>query len=371
MNVRCFLIAVASILATLTSVAADEVISSDSVTGVKLDLRQAQVRKLDSLSDLFRIAYNSDAGWNVGGDGGSEVTILVRKAGGLDPSDVSTWVVESSCSDLGNVSGESTLEWIPVKQSLYQLEFISEDTVRETGYFNLMDTEGLSGKESIANAEIILPQSTAGYTGEPISLTGVRVRYNNQELVEGTDFAMVFFDNILIGTATATVSGIGDYKDSVSTTFQIVPNAGRTVDNGSKTAFVDLSEDDVMRISSNSKVPMLTWNTSENFVTNALGETLSCWTIGGLEAEKNAVATISYAPVTGWNVDEISGKRMPVVDDANRKVVSARSGEGLVRFHGGGGLFQLRLKVTVDGVELPGELTRVLNITSGFMILVR
>lgn len=52
-----------------------------------------------------------------------------------------------------------------------------------------------------------------------------RLRYKGKDLVHGTDFLLDYENNTQIGTATITITGIGDYIGTRTTTFKITGNA--------------------------------------------------------------------------------------------------------------------------------------------------
>ena len=60
---------------------------------------------------------------------------------------------------------------------------------------------------------------------QPYSRKGVKppvtVRYDDVTLTEGTDYLVTYGNNYALGTATITVTGIGDYIGKTSTTFEI------------------------------------------------------------------------------------------------------------------------------------------------------
>ena len=75
------------------------------------------------------------------------------------------------------------------------------------------------------------------YTGEEIK-PSVKVSYEGKELVLGKDYEVKYSNNISIGTAKVTITGIGDYKGSIETTFEItryVPNKVTNVSLTKKT----------------------------------------------------------------------------------------------------------------------------------------
>ncbi len=51
----------------------------------------------------------------------------------------------------------------------------------------------------------------------------ITVKYNGKTLVNNTDYTITYQNNKYVGTATLTVKGKGNYKDSVSKTFKINP----------------------------------------------------------------------------------------------------------------------------------------------------
>ena len=61
---------------------------------------------------------------------------------------------------------------------------------------------------------------SAVYTGEGIT-PEVNVTLDDVQLISGTDFSVSYIDNINVGTATAIVTGQGNYRGTASQTFQI------------------------------------------------------------------------------------------------------------------------------------------------------
>ena len=77
------------------------------------------------------------------------------------------------------------------------------------------------------NCVIELSQSIMHYTGDKLT-PDVSVKYNDGEaaiqLVRDVDYKVAFSDNVKIGKATATVSGLNDYKGDVTANFYIAPS---------------------------------------------------------------------------------------------------------------------------------------------------
>ena len=64
------------------------------------------------------------------------------------------------------------------------------------------------------------PVASKVYTGNQIMPVPV-VRFNGVSLVNGQDFTLSYSNNINVGTATITITGKGNYKGTLTTTFQI------------------------------------------------------------------------------------------------------------------------------------------------------
>ena len=65
------------------------------------------------------------------------------------------------------------------------------------------------------------------YTGGVVT-PSLYITYGDEVLVQGEDYNVAYSNNIAIGKATVTVTGIGDYTGSKSVTFKIVP-VGTTI----------------------------------------------------------------------------------------------------------------------------------------------
>ena len=79
--------------------------------------------------------------------------------------------------------------------------------------FNIVNTIDIS-KASIE------PISTQTYTGNSIE-PAVNVKYGNKKLKKGVDYTLEYSNGIKVGTATATIKGIGNYTGKNSVTYKI------------------------------------------------------------------------------------------------------------------------------------------------------
>ena len=71
-----------------------------------------------------------------------------------------------------------------------------------------------------SSCEITVKDKT--YTGKALK-PAVTVTYNGEKLKKGTDYTVTYENNTKVGTATATVKGIGNYTGSKKATFKIKP----------------------------------------------------------------------------------------------------------------------------------------------------
>ena len=70
--------------------------------------------------------------------------------------------------------------------------------------------------------DVKLSGESFNYTGKEIK-PGVRVTYNDQQLIEGTDYKLVYENNTNTGTAAVSINGINNYSGTVQETFRILP----------------------------------------------------------------------------------------------------------------------------------------------------
>jgi len=78
---------------------------------------------------------------------------------------------------------------------------------------------------TLTKATATLSRTSYTYNGD-IKKPGVVVKWNGKSLKNGTDYKVTYKNNRNIGTATVVVTGIGNYKDSISKEFKITVNVG-------------------------------------------------------------------------------------------------------------------------------------------------
>lgn len=85
------------------------------------------------------------------------------------------------------------------------------------------DVETITTTKDISQGQLTLSFSSLTYTGSPIQATGTTLTVGGTTLTEGTDYTLSYSDNVKVGTATATATGIGACTGSLKTTFDIAP----------------------------------------------------------------------------------------------------------------------------------------------------
>jgi hypothetical protein len=97
-----------------------------------------------------------------------------------------------------------------------------ESTVDKINSGTETDTTEEENKKEISSVRFSLKKTTFTYTGEKIKPT-FTVKDGDKTLIEGTDYKIKYKGNKTIGTASVTITGIGDYSGSVTQKFKIVP----------------------------------------------------------------------------------------------------------------------------------------------------
>ena len=87
-------------------------------------------------------------------------------------------------------------------------------------YAGTVEKEFTITQANIANADIA-DIADVVKTGEAIE-PELSISYNGKALVKDTDYSVTYADNTEVGTATATVSGKGNFKGTTTAEFQII-----------------------------------------------------------------------------------------------------------------------------------------------------
>ena len=117
-----------------------------------------------------------------------------------------------SCTDSGLASGTYN----------YKVRAYETTSGKKTyGNYSTGITFKAGSKTSIQGAAVTTAGSVS-YTGNPVT-PSFTVKKDGKTLTKGTDYTISYSNNIKVGTAKAVITGKGNYKDSVTVNFNIVP----------------------------------------------------------------------------------------------------------------------------------------------------
>ena len=160
------------------------------------------------------------------GDQGSEGEIGSGDGQGAEDADASNADAdgEADQGDAGT-AGESTQDGADTDAGNAQAADPDAATLPEgTGDAQgTGDVETITTTKDISQGQLTLSFSSLTYTGSPIQATGTTLTVGGTTLTEGTDYTLSYTDNVKVGMATATATGIGACTGSLKTTFDIAP----------------------------------------------------------------------------------------------------------------------------------------------------
>ncbi len=137
-------------------------------------------------------------------------------------------VLDSSVSKAGepferptdpSKDGYTFAGWCTDKQLSKPYDFSS----KATGDITLFAKWTEKGKTSISNAKVTLASESLVYTGSDIAAQVASVKVDGQELEADTDYEVSLPTAKDVGTYKVTVIGKGDYVDSATASFEVVP----------------------------------------------------------------------------------------------------------------------------------------------------
>ena len=137
---------------------------------------------------------------------------------------------------------------------------------RNFWYYPLEGTKTEEGTRSIRKCAVTLSSTAYKYDGKA-KRPKVTVKYGDDTLKDGTDYAVSYMDNIKKGTATVLVHGKGDYSNETYTTFKI----GDKADTTNKTTVLDTSaltpkeiKDVKTKVDVDEKTLSVSWDKAKN-----------------------------------------------------------------------------------------------------------
>jgi len=159
-------------------------------------------------------------------------TILPKSVKGLTVSDIIDYTYSVTAAEPSvTVKDGGVLLNNPKDYMISYLNNVNagKATLRVTGngnYTGTLDKTFTIMPRSISVSSISTIDSQM-YTGDPIE-PKIKLIVNSVTLVESRDYELTYADNVDVGTATVTVTGINNYKDSKTVSFKIIGDTGFT-----------------------------------------------------------------------------------------------------------------------------------------------
>lgn len=177
----------------------------------------AMIMTVDEAGALLASSLVADENGQVTGYYAIPVEILKSYHGVESLTFANGMVFATPINDDGNIGGNYTAS-IPAGKTLEAGKLIkivrAENAITEPTDVSETATVTLGD-------EGLLDDGFYCHTGEAVE-PGVTVELDGQTLTAGTDYYVSYTDNIDIGTATVTVTFMGNYKGTVTKTFEIV-----------------------------------------------------------------------------------------------------------------------------------------------------
>lgn len=152
--------------------------------------------------------------------GCEEATDMFKGATGLQSFTVGeTFIIPTDADTFPNPTATNGKWWSTTEHAWYTKDQILEAraTVGDT-YTSIVDEEF---QTDIADADIALDQKVFAWTGKEINPVPT-VTLNGLTLSEGVDYEVAYFQNVEIGKAAISITGIGAYKGIAVESFEIV-----------------------------------------------------------------------------------------------------------------------------------------------------
>lgn len=148
--------------------------------------------------------------------------------------DSSNRIIEKYTGGSGSILSPSD-KTVTVEGDILKIYLVTDSSASDYG-FKVDKAEITYNKQSISNASITVANQT--YTGKPLT-PEVRVVLNGKTLMKNVDYTVTYKNNINIGTASAIITGVTKYKDSVIKTFNIVQSEINKANQETANAVID------------------------------------------------------------------------------------------------------------------------------------
>lgn len=197
---------------------------AEKIGNVGLTLTDAQIQQYKVVYDLLsalgkNTSANTDA-ISKNSPGKGYYADAIAKLNVMYPNATK---VSDQLSKAKLTKDSSAADILAAREAYDALSDIEKTLVSQEALDNLLDVEK-NGK----NSDKLLSKATVAaiadqeYTGDQIRPTLTVTSADKKTLKEGTDYTVTYNNNVLVGTATVTITGTGDYAGTITAAFDIV-----------------------------------------------------------------------------------------------------------------------------------------------------
>ena len=191
---------------------------AEKIGEVGLTLTEAQIQQYKVVYDLLS-ALGKDTS-AITGPGQGYYKAAIAKLNVMYPNAAK---VSDQLSKANLKPNASAADILAAREAYDALSDIEKTLVDPESVANLLDVE-----KNGENSDKLLSKATVAaiadqeYTGDQIRPTLTVTSADKKTLKEGTDYTVTYNNNVLVGTATVTITGTGDYAGTITTAFDIV-----------------------------------------------------------------------------------------------------------------------------------------------------
>lgn len=191
---------------------------AEKIGEVGLTLTEAQIQQYKVVYDLLS-ALGKDTS-AITGPGQGYYKAAIAKLNVMYPNAAK---VSDQLSKANLKANASAADILAAREAYDALSDIEKTLVDPESVANLLDVE-----KNGENSDKLLSKATVAaiadqeYTGDQIRPTLTVTSADKKTLKEGTDYTVTYNNNVLVGTATVTITGTGDYAGTITTAFDIV-----------------------------------------------------------------------------------------------------------------------------------------------------
>lgn len=184
--------------------------------------------KTDTVSDI-KVQITANEGYyslpwhtaNISGQDMSNISVSMENSGILVEGDnlENLSITVRNNSECFNATIVSNKDSVLISENDGEIAVL-EDSDDDGSYDKDITKEETSEKIDLSTCKIALSESECTYDGTEKEPT-VMITNGDQALIEGTDYTIVYSNNVNAGTASVTATGQGDYTGTITETFTI------------------------------------------------------------------------------------------------------------------------------------------------------